>query len=157
TGAEVTWAAGTVGTFVPERTDERGVRRPVTADEFTSCVLRLGAGAFATLTLTTAAHHGTGHWGQITGRDGTLVLSGETKLEMAKAGAPLADASVMDELWERTTPNNMWARSFVRLLRDFAAAAAGARPTGDPATFADGWRIQRVLDAVRAGTATRLD
>jgi predicted dehydrogenase len=157
TGAEVTWAAGSVATFVTERTDERGTRRPVTADEYASCVLRLGERAFATLTLTTAAHHGTGHWGQITGRDGTLVLSGETKLEMAKAGAPLADASVLDDLWERTKPNNMWARSFVRLLRDFAAAAQGAAPTGEPATFTDGWRIQRVLDAVRAGTATRLD
>jgi len=157
TGQEVTWVAGSVATFVAERTDEQGVRHPVTADEYASCVLRVGEGAFATLTLTTAAHHGSGHWGQITGRDGTLVLSGEHKLEIGRPGAALADASVPDELWERTTPNNMWARSFVRLLRDFTAAAQGAAPAGEPATFADGWRIQRVIDAVRAGTATRLD
>jgi hypothetical protein len=51
----------------------------------------------------------------------------------------------------------MWARSFVRLMRDLVATIGGARPTGEPAGVRDGWRIQRVLDAVRAGGTTPLD
>src|SRR2546425_4010645 len=107
--------------------------------------------------LTTVAHHGPGHFAQVTGSDGTLVLSGETKLEMMKPDGPLADASAPDDLWEKLTPNTMWARSFVRLVRDLVRVVAGAAPTVPPATFEDGWRIQRVMDAVRAGGTTPLD
>jgi predicted dehydrogenase len=103
------------------------------------------------------AQHGPGHFGQITGSEATLVLTGETKLELGRAGGPLEDVSAPDELWERTTPNNMWARSFVRLLRDFTRVVAGAAPEGTPASFADGWGVQRVLDAVHAGAGRRLD
>jgi len=114
----VTYVAGLVETFVTERTDESGVRRPVTADDFTSSVWRMASGAVATMTLSTVAQHGPGHLGQVTGSEGTLLLTGETKLELGKAGGPLEDVSAPDDLWEKTKPNNMWARSFVRLLRD---------------------------------------
>jgi len=33
----------------------------------------------------------------------------------------------------------------------------GAAPEGTPASFRDGWIVQRVLDAVRAGVAAPLD
>lgn len=51
----------------------------------------------------------------------------------------------------------MWARSFVRLLRDMVQVIGGAPPAGEPATFRDGWQVQRVLDAVRGGRGVRLD
>src|SRR5213079_834153 len=51
-------------------------------------------------------------------------------------------------LWERTTPNNMWARSFVRLMRDLVAELEGRPATGAAATFRDGWAVQRLIDAV---------
>jgi predicted dehydrogenase len=157
TASEVTGVAGTVETFTPQRADEGGAVHAVTADEYASWVMRLGSGALATLTLSAVAHHGGGHWGQITGTEGTLVLTGETKLELGKRGGPLEDVSAPDDLWEKTTPNNMWARSFVRLMRDLVGVLGDAAPTGTPATFEDGWRIQRVLDAVRAQVAVRLD
>jgi len=136
--------------------------RPVTADDFTSSVVRMTSGAVATVTLSTVAHHGPGHLGQVTGSEGTLVLTGETKLELGKAGAgggggPLEDVSAPDDLWEKTKPNNMWARSFVRLLRDMVRVIGGAAAEGEPATFRDGWQVQRVLDAVRGGRGVRLD
>ena len=65
--------------------------------------------------------------------------------------------SAPDDLWEKLTPNTMWARAFVRLVRDLVRVLAGATPTVPPATFEDGWRIQRVMDAVRAGGTTPLD
>jgi len=51
----------------------------------------------------------------------------------------------------------MWARSFVRLMQDLVAAVEGRPATGTAATFRDGWAVQRVMDAVRAGSGVRLD
>jgi hypothetical protein len=36
-------------------------------------------------------------------------------------------------------------------------AISGDAPLGEPATFRDGWQVQRVLDAVRGGPSVRLD
>jgi predicted dehydrogenase len=157
TGSNITYVAGLAETFVKERTDEAGSLRAVTADDFASCVLRSGSGAVATITLTTVAHHGPGHFGQVTGSEGTLLLSGETKLELGKPGGPLEDISAPDELWEKTKPNNMWARSFVRLLREMMHVIRGGTPQSEPATFRDGWQVQRVLDAIRGGRGVQLD
>lgn len=157
TGSEVAHVAGRVDTFIRERADAAGSVRPVTADDFTTFVLKMGSGATATLTLSSVAHHGPGHLAQISGTEGTMVLTGETKLEIAKAGGTFEDVSAVDDLWERTTPNNMWARSFVRLLREMTAVIAGKAPSGEAAGFRDGWQVQRVLDAVRAGRGTALD
>lgn len=157
TGHEVRQVAGGAATWVRERIDEAGVARPVTADELGSFVMFLAGGEVATITLSAVAHHGPGHLAQITGSEGTIQLTGERKLELARAGAPLEDITMADDLLERTKPNTMWARGFVRLMRDFVRAAGGAPPEGEPATFHDGWAIQRVLDAVRAGGTARLD
>lgn len=157
TSSEVVEVSGRTATFVPERYDEQRVPRRVTADEYASFVMRLTGGVIATVTLTTVAGHGPGHFAQVTGHDGTLVLTGDTTLEWGRPGRPLEDASVADELWERTTPNNMWARSFVRLMRDLVGVIAGEPAAGEPATFEDGCAVQRVMDAVREGSPVRLD
>jgi len=156
TGSEIREVAGGAGTWAGTRRDDKGVARPVTAEEFASFVLFMTGGEIATLTLSAVSHYGPGHFAQITGSKGTLVLTGETKLEMGQGG-PLEDVSAPDELFGKTRPNSMWARGFVRLLRDFVRAAEGQAPEGQPATFRDGLVVQRVLDAVRAGGATRLD
>jgi len=148
---------GGVATFVPERDDADHVPRAVTADDFASLVLRMGSGAVATITLSAVAHHGPGHFAQITGSHGTIILTGETKLEIGPPGEPLRDASVADELWEKTKVNNMWARSFVRLMQDLVEIVEGRPATGSLATFHDGLAVQRVMDAARAGGRVRLD
>jgi len=156
-GSEITHVAGLVETFRKQRKDETGAIRPVTADDFATCVLQTGSGAVATITLSAVAHHGPGHLGQVTGSEGTLLLSGETKLELGKSGGPLEDISAPDDLWEKTKPNNMWARSFVRLLREMVQVIRCGTPQGEPATFRDGWQVQRVLDAIRGGRGVQLD
>jgi predicted dehydrogenase len=156
-GSEITHVAGLAETFVKQRTDESGEVRPVTADDFASCVLQTASGVVATITLSAVAHHGPGHLGQVTGSDGTLLLSGETKLELGKSGGPFEDVSAPDDLWEKTKPNNMWARSFVRLLREMIHVIRGGSPHGEPATFRDGWQVQRVLDAIRGRRGVQLD
>jgi predicted dehydrogenase len=156
-GTEVSHVSGGVRTFTHERPDLDGVVHKVTADEFVSGVLTLSGGTVATLMLSAAAHHGPGHLAQVTGREGTLVLTGEGRLEIGRPGGPLEDISVADDLAGRTTVNNMWARSFVRLARDLVATIGGVGPEGEPAGFRDGWQVQRVLDALRAGGGTPLD
>ena len=156
-GSEIRYVAGLAETFNRQRTDEAGQPRPVTADDFASCVLQTATGVVATITVSTVAHHGPGYLGQVTGSEGTLVLSGETKLEFGKSGGPLEDISAQDDLWEQTKPNNMWARSFVRLMREMVHVISGGAPRGEPATFRDGWQVQRVLDAVRSARGVRLD
>ena len=111
----------------------------------------------STITLSTVAYHGPGHLAQVTGSEGTLVLTGETKLELGRSGGPLEDVSAPDDLWEKAKPNNMWARSFVSLLRDMVRVIGGGAAEGEPATFRDGWQVQRVLDAIRGGRGVRLD
>jgi len=51
----------------------------------------------------------------------------------------------------------MWARSFVWLLREMVDVIQGGAPQGEPATFRDGWQVQRVLDAIRGGRGVQLD
>jgi predicted dehydrogenase len=157
TDSEVTRVAGCVATYIPERRDQDGVSHPVTADDFTSFVLTLADGAVATLTLSTVAWHGVGHLAQITGSEGTLLLTGERRLELGRPDGTLEDVSVPDDLEGHPSLKNMWGRSFVRLMRDLSGVLAGRPRTGDPAGFRDGWRVQRVLDAVRQGDDTSLD
>jgi predicted dehydrogenase len=157
TGRDVVQVAGRAQTFVRERIDAAGTLRPATADEFASAVLTLAGGVIVTLTLSIVAQHGPGHFAQISGTEGTIVLTGETRLEIGKPGGPLEDISVPDDLSGKTIVNNMWARSFVRLMRDLAATIGGGPTVGDPATIRDGWQIQRVLDAIRTGGCTPLD
>jgi predicted dehydrogenase len=148
-GTDVTDVAGCVATFGPPRPDETGVLRPATSDDFASFVLRLANGVVATLTLSAAAHHGPGHLAQVTGSDGTLVLTGEVGLQIGRPGGALEDITPADDLWEKLPVNNMWSRSFVRLMRDLVRVIGGHRPEDVPATFRDGWEVQKVMDEVR--------
>lgn len=148
-GAEITDVAGRVATFGPSRPDGAGVLHPATSDDFASFVLRFANGVVATLTLSAAAHHGPGHLAQVSGSDGTLVLTGETGLQIGRPGGALEDITPADDLWEALPVNNMWSRSFVRLMRDLIRVIGGAQPEDVPATFRDGWEVQRVMDQVR--------
>jgi len=130
----------------------------VTADDFASCVLETARGAVATITLSAVAHHGPGHLGQVTGSDGTLLLSGETQLEL---GNP-AGGSVRRHLGPRRSLGEDEAQQHVGAI--VRAAAARHDPCdprwhaeGEPATFRDGWQVQRVLDAIRGGRGVQLD
>jgi predicted dehydrogenase len=157
TGQEVEEVSGRVATFIPERYDEHRVPRPVSADDFAGFVMQLAGGAVATVTLSTVAAHGSGHFAQVTGTEGTLLVTGETTLQIGRPGGALEDISVPDDLWEQMSPNNMWARSFVRLMRDVVAVLDGRPAAGEPATFRDGLAVQHVMDAVRTGRGVRLD
>jgi len=85
------------------------------------------------------------------------LLSGEPSLSLESSGGPLEDISAPDDPLEKTKPNNMWARSFVRLLREMVEVIRGGALQGEPATFRDGWQVQRVLDAIRGGRGVQLD
>jgi predicted dehydrogenase len=154
-GSEITYGAGLVETFVTERIDEAGVTRPVTADDFASCVVRTASGVVATITLSTAAIMAV----VISDRSrerGDIAAHGRDKARARKPGGPLRTYP-RPMISEKVRPNNMWARSFVRLLRDMVRVIGGEAPQAEPALFRDGWQVQRVLDAVRGGRGVRLD
>jgi predicted dehydrogenase len=157
TASEAVWVGGVAHAFIGRRRDDEGGERKVTADDFASFVLRFSGGAVASILLSAVAYHGPGHVAHVTGSAGTLVLTGEARLEIGKPGGPLEDASVPDDLSGRLQPDNMWSRSFIRLMRDLVGTLDGGRAAGEPATFRDGLAVQRVLDAVRAGGGTALD
>ncbi|MGH7752484.1 MAG: Gfo/Idh/MocA family protein, partial [Gemmatimonadales bacterium] len=150
-GEEPSRVAGTVQTFIKQRPDPSGAgMKPVTSDDYVHAVLEFPGGTRATLSLSAVAHHGRGHRGEITGSDGTLVVEGEHQLFHGKPGGELEEITVPDPHWGKTTPNSMWARSFLKLMEDLVGRITG-RGKGDEviaATFADGLAVQRVLDAV---------
>src|SRR5438309_352895 len=76
TGSEIVSVAGGAATFDKERADEAGLPHPVTADQFASFVLRMANGEVATVTLSSVAFHGPGHFAQVTGTAGSLVATG---------------------------------------------------------------------------------
>jgi predicted dehydrogenase len=156
-GGEVSRVAGRVATFNAERVDEQGVTHPATSDEFASFVLTLPGGVIATVTLSTVAWQGPGHLAQITGSEGTLVLTGERRLEIGRSSGPMEEITVPDDLEGHPLLKNMWGRGFVRLARDLVGVLEGRPRTGEPAGFRDGWSVQRVLDAVRQDTSVSLD
>src|SRR5574341_716054 len=151
-GEEPSAVTGSVQTFVRQRADAAGTLRPVTSDDYAHAVLEFPGGARATITLSAVAHHGRGHYAQVTGEEGTLVVDGEHQLFLGKPGGALEEISVPDPHWGKTTPNSMWARSFVKLLEDVVGrvreGGRGKREGWIAATFEDGLAIQRVLDAV---------
>jgi hypothetical protein len=84
-------------------------------------------------------------------------VTGERRLELGRANEALEEVVVPDDLEGHPQLKNMWARAFVRLLRDLAGVISGRSQGGEPAGFRDGWRVQRVLEAVRRGAGASLD
>jgi predicted dehydrogenase len=107
--------------------------------------------------ISAAARHATDNATRIYGAEGTIVLSNAD--EIPRIGRPGADFEAM----ETRDPNadlpgvnkGVWNVSVVALLREFAAAIAEGRQLREGATFADGWRNQLVLDAVRQSSRDR--
>jgi predicted dehydrogenase len=92
------------------------------------------------------------------GRDGTLVAQGRFELRVARATAEgtleaLPVPVRLDAALPRATGDDgehLNQSKWNALVRDFVADGRD-EPHGAYPTFADGWRIQAVIDAIRAG------
>jgi predicted dehydrogenase len=155
---EITAVCGQVKTIVPDRIDRKTGRPWVaTADDFVSFMAEFGTGALASVLISTIARHGIGNEVQIFGSEGTITLSNDTeKLFFARAGEPLAEVAVPDPYASlEGLQAGIWNQSVVGALQELCAAIREQRPLREGATFFDGLRNQRVLDAVRLSERDR--
>jgi predicted dehydrogenase len=155
---EIIAVSGSVKTVVPNRID-RATGQPwtATADDFVQFSAEFASGALATVLISTIAHHGAVSETTIFGSHGTLSLSNDTeKLFLGEAGQPLMEIDVPNPYEGlKGIGKGIWNQSVVGALQEFCAAIREARPLREGATFLDGLRNQRVLDAVRQSEASR--
>jgi predicted dehydrogenase len=157
-GAEVSEVFCSLATHVRERPDkESGEMRRVTTDDEANLLLRFAGGeltesATGTASLSVVESGNGEHRVEVFGERGALRIeeSGE-----------LWHASVGSEEWRRIEVEDgrlapgmgnasSWSRGFTEFAREIVAALTDGRTTvEEAATFEDGYRIQRVLDAAR--------
>lgn len=148
---------GVLNTFVAERPAPDGVR-PVTADDYASLLVRFAQGGLGTVTMSVVAGHNepsriTAHF-----EDGALRFEAG-RLHIARRGTEWNDITPIHTV---DVPDSLRANSAfqvgggefqigtVYLGHALKQALAGDDAALLPgATFADGHRIQQVLDAVR--------
>jgi len=167
---EITGAWGVVETMIPFRVVETtGEKKRVDSDDYSSFLVRIEPrhtskqihgqihGEIHGTVVLSAVYAAGGRNGMtIAGEHGTLILEGDEKLLLAKGyEAPFEDLSIDDPA--RKVPgiaDNIWSRSFYHL----ACATLEALSTGKPsvpgaATFEDGLKCQRVIDAIQRSSA----
>jgi predicted dehydrogenase len=148
---------GVTATYIRERPDPEGRgHRPVTADDFTSFILRFPSGAVASVLLSAVAAHGRGPRLEVWGDEGTLVLDEADRLWGAPRGRDLEELTEPETLALPPGMNYvaLWGVSFVRLVDHLVAAALDGSPVAPAATFGDGLAVQRVMDAIRVTATT---
>jgi predicted dehydrogenase len=94
---------------------------------------------------------------QVYGSEGTILLTNsDEKLLLGKPGGDFEDVSVADPNAQlEGVGKGIWNVSFVALMQELCSAIRDGRPVQAGATFEDGWRNQRVLDAVKRSGAER--
>lgn len=151
---EVVAAQGQLRTVVAARPVAGGGAGEVTADDVATFRLRLCRGGEAAVTATMAAPRDTGQQFTLVGDAGTLRLAGG-RLHYARPGAGWRDVTPPHTLAERLTCYPDYAEATSYLGQALRAALMGDPAALAPAaTFADGLRIQQVLDAVRRSNAS---
>jgi predicted dehydrogenase len=155
---EVAWVTGAAPVMVPARTDKAtGEGWTATADDVAWAGLEMESGALAHVFMSGVAAHNIGNLTQIFGSKGTIALdNADEKLWFAKVGKGFEDITEPDPNAALPGLNKgIWNVSVVALLREFAAAIGEGRAPRHGATFEDGVRNQKVLDAVRISGAER--
>jgi predicted dehydrogenase len=150
--------SGQVATMVADRRDKQtGAAWTATADDQVSFMLEMQSGALVSVFLSGVARHTIGNSNLIFGSEGTIKLAdADEKLLVARAGEDYADLSETDP--DAALPGvgkGIWNVSVVGMMREILSAIREGRPTQTAATFADGWRCQVVMDAIRQSWAER--
>jgi predicted dehydrogenase len=157
-GREPVEVLGVLATHIPARPDaQTGELRVVTSDDEVQALLGFGGGLTAAMSLSAVEPGKPTHGVEVFGSRGGLRVEG---LELFRA-------EVSGRRWEPVAlpspeplpegmPDNEWAQGFWRYARAITEALrAGARTLPGAATFEEGWRNQRVLDAIRRSHAER--
>jgi predicted dehydrogenase len=149
---------GVLATHISTRSDaQTGEPRLVTSDDEVQALLGFGGGLTAAMSLSAVEPGKPMHVLEVFGVRGGLRVEG---LELFRADVggrrwePVALPSA-DPL-PAGLPDTEWAQGFWRYARAITQALrAGERTLPGAATFEEGWRNQRVLDALRRSHAER--
>ena len=149
---EVRAVRGRLATFVKERTDHSGTRRPVTSDDYATAWLEMASGAPAAV-ICSAVESERRHDVLLTGSRGFARLAEQQPLLVKEGKGDWREAANDHDLppsAELNIPDTDWARCFIRYSRAIVdAIRAGKDEVESAATFQDGHRNQQVLDAAR--------
>lgn len=128
-----------------------------TAEDQVNWMAEMKSGALASYFLSSAARHSLGNHVRIFGSEGTIMLSNDDeKLMVARAGEEFQDMSELDS--NANLPGigkGIWNVSFVALIQEVTAAIREKRRPNEGAAFADGFKCQQAMDAVRQSSAER--
>jgi predicted dehydrogenase len=155
---EVTSVLGRVETIVADRLDKHtGEPWTATADDLVHMVLEQERNPIADVFLSGVARHNMDNVTQIFGSEGTILLTNsDERLLLGEPGAAFEDISVADPNADLPGVNKgIWNVSFVALMQELCGAVREGRPVREGATFEDGLRNQRVLDAAKRSHAER--
>lgn len=147
---EVKEVQGSLKTYTPTRRDpETNQMRPVTSDEYAACHLSFESGAFASVVLSSVSPGEPSLQIRIVGAQGALVLHGFERLLLMNGKMEGDDISEPDPLVSQPVIGlNPWRTSLVRLGEDLASSILKKTPPRG-ATLHDGYKTQKILDAIR--------
>ena len=111
----------------------------VTADDTAQLLLRLRGGPIATIQVSSAVHHPSRRV-ILYGSDGTMVLGGDGRVMLGHASGTLA------EILPATASEGAFA-ALARRMRTHIETGPTGRDDAPHPTFADGLRVQEVMDA----------
>ena len=128
-----------LGVSAPTRPTTDGGSVRVTADDTAQLLLRLSSGAIATIQLSSAVHHPSRRV-ILYGSDGTIVLGGDGRVMLAHGSGAL------EEILPASTMDGAFPDLARRVREHIEAGPTGTADAPHP-TFADGLRVQEVMDA----------
>jgi predicted dehydrogenase len=128
-----------LGVSVETRPTTDGGSVRVTADDTAQLLLRMSSGAIATVQLSTAVHHPSRRV-ILYGSDGTIVLGGDGRVLLARGSGAL------EEILPAGNGDGAFPELARRVREHIEAGPTGKADAPHP-TFADGLRVQEVMDA----------
>ena len=145
-------------TLTPDRVDPvTGAAWTATADDFVHLLTEHDRCRHADVRLSAVAPVAHENATVLHGREGTLLLRHDDEtLHVARPGGAFEDITERDPNAELPGVGpSVWNVATVGLLQELCSAIHEGRAPAAGATFEDGWRNQRVLDAARQAHAER--
>lgn len=160
-GTEVQDVSCLLKTNVKKRTDSEGIVRPVTSDDECNLIFRfadseLTEDAAGTSSISMVEIGEYDFWMELYGTEGTLVIGMKGQLELARKGESKFKTVDID-LGEPKGDTGIggWSLGFLEFAKEITTALREKKNSvSGAATFADGYEVQKVLDAARESHAT---
>ena len=141
-----------LSTAIPHRPDAKGDLQPVDADDTCSLMLDLACGAPCQVAISSVTYAGRGHWVEVYGDAGTLVLGSDNlkdyvhgfRLWGSQGGAALAELAIPDRLQFPTTYGDGRIAPFVRVVNHWVNDIDRGEATVP--SIVEGVRSQHLMD-----------